>query len=148
MVLQQIFSEKNIILNLTSEDKDELFEEMIQNIVDNNPAVNRAEALDALLDREKKMSTGILPQIAVPHCVLNGINGVYGALGISKKGINFDSLDGNPVNYVFMFIFGEDSSEIHLKALKELAEILQKRNFLPEMAKVKSCADVLELLKL
>ena len=36
MVLQQIFSEKNIILNLTSEDKDELFEEMIQNIVDNN----------------------------------------------------------------------------------------------------------------
>ncbi|MCR5218791.1 PTS sugar transporter subunit IIA [Treponema sp.] len=146
MVLQQIFSENTIIMDLQSESKDELFHEMVQKIVDANPAVDRKAALDALFSREEKMTTGIVYQVAVPHGVLDNLDKACGAFGISKKGIEYGSIDGNDVHYVFMFLFSADDNSGHLKALKELSLLLQKPEFIGKLSGASSPKEVLSLL--
>lgn len=133
MVLEQVFSPQGVILNLESVDKDELFEEMLEAVVRLQPGINRAEALKALHAREEKMSTGIMHQIAVPHGVVSSAAGVVGAIGISREGIDYDALDGAPVNVVFLLACSPEAAELHLKVFKELAAILQNPAFVNEI---------------
>ena len=67
MVLGQIFSPEAICVNLQSESKDEVFEELVEKLVEVYSGLDRTKVLNALLEREQKMSTGIFPGIAVPH---------------------------------------------------------------------------------
>ena len=147
MVLQHIFSEKNIFFNLDSTDKDELFEEMVQHFAEADPSLNRQEVLSSLIKREESMSTGIMPGIAVPHGIVPSLKHTYGAIGISRKGIDYDSLDGMPVHYVFMFLFSEKETDVHLKALKELSFLLQDRDFTERLSKTETPASLINLIK-
>lgn len=147
MVFGQVFSPKSIIVNLESEDKDELFEEMVAAITSVHPEIDRQEALNALREREAKMSTGIMHGIAVPHGTTEGISGCYGAIGISRKGIDYDSLDGAPVNLVFMFVCGTADNELHLDVLRGLATILQKSDFVSELMQKNTPQEVYDLLR-
>lgn len=133
MIFRKIFSPKSVILDLQSEDKDELFEELVQVIYNVNPQLDREEALASVRERECKMSTGIMHSIGVPHGTCSTIKGCVGAVGISRKGIDYDSLDGAPVNFVFLLICGEGEDELHLEVLKELAVMLQDNKFVDEL---------------
>ena len=114
MNLQHVFSRQSIILDLQSTDKDELFEEMLQAIITAQPDINREEALSALSERESKMTTGIIHSVAVPHCRIDTVRGVAGAIGLSKRGIDYDSLDGSPVHFVFMLVCNPVDDALHL----------------------------------
>ena len=146
MVLQQVFSPKSVILQLQSTDKEELFEEMLEAVVAVQPDIDRSEALAALRDRESKMSTGIMHSVAVPHCCIDTVQGVVGAVGISRSGIDYGSLDGAPVHYVFMLVGNTGDNAQHLKVLKGLASVLQQPRFIEELPEKKSAADVYNLL--
>ncbi len=147
MVLQHILSEKNIVLNLESTEKDELFEEMIQRLVELYPDIDRKEALDSLLKREDVMTTGILPALAVPHGIMKSQKNTYALVGYSKGGIDYDSLDGKCVHWVFMFLFSADDTGTHLGALKELALLLQDSDFVNSLSDVKTPESFISLLK-
>lgn len=146
MMLQQVFSAQGIILNLQSNDKDELFEEMLETAVSIQPDINREEALLALRDRENRMSTGILHSVAVPHCRLDTVKEVVGVLGISQKGIDFESLDNSPVHFVFMLLCNGTVDNLHLKILKTLAFALQDPRFIKELSEKKSAEEVYNFL--
>lgn len=102
MVLGSIFSPSLIKVDLESEDKNEVFEELVEVFVANNPHVSRLDLLDAIRAREDKQSTGIMRGIAIPHGQLDSISSVKGVIGISRNGIEYDSLDREPVHLVFM----------------------------------------------
>ena len=146
MVLEQVFAPQGIILNLESEDKDELFEEMLEAVVKLQPSINRAEALKALHERENKMTTGIMHQIAVPHGVVESAEGVVGAIGISRKGIDYDSLDKVPVHVVFLLACSPEAAELHLKVFKELAAVLQNPAFVKEIMEKKTVQEVYDYI--
>jgi len=67
MILGQVFSPESVAIDLQSDSKDEVFEELVEKIVEVYPDLDRAKVLQALIEREQKMSTGIFPGIAVPH---------------------------------------------------------------------------------
>lgn len=146
MVLEQVFSPKSIILNLESTDKEELFEEMVEAIVSVQPQINRAEALAALNEREAKMSTGIMHGIAVPHGSCMTAKGIVGAIGISRSGIDYDSLDKAPVNLIFMLLSNPEETERHLSVLRELASVLQNPVFSKEVIEKQTAQEVYDLL--
>ena len=146
MVLQQVFSPKSIILDLQSTEKDELFEEMLEAVVAVQPDIDRSEALHALRERESKMSTGIMHSVAVPHCCIDTAQGVVWAIGISRAGIDYASLDGAPVHYVFMLVGNAGDNAQHLKVLKSLASVLQQPHFIEDLLQKKSAVDVYALL--
>lgn len=146
MILQSVFPKNSIILDLESEDKDELFEELLQNIVNRHDEIDRDEAMNALKKREEKMTTGILPAIAVPHCSIDTVQGVVGAIGISKKGIEYGSLDGEPVHFIFMMICNASDDSLHLTALHDIAVVLKSSEFIDLLGASPSVEDVWEFL--
>ncbi|MDO4506284.1 MAG: PTS sugar transporter subunit IIA [Spirochaetales bacterium] len=146
MNFSKIFSPKSVILDLQSEEKDKLFEELVQAIHDANPNLDREEVLASVLDRESKMTTGIMHSIGVPHGNSKSVKGCVGAVGISRKGINYESLDGQPVHYVFMLICGQGEDELHLEVLKELAVLLQDKQFMEDLENAREPQEVYNLL--
>jgi PTS system fructose-specific IIC component/PTS system nitrogen regulatory IIA component len=129
MLLQDVFSPEFIKVDLEAEDKDEAFEELTDYFCQSHSSNIREEVLEALREREAKMSTGIQKGIAIPHGNSNAVNTVCGVLGISRKGIEYDSLDGNPVYLLFMLIAPPADSETHLRILKRIAELLENPEF-------------------
>ncbi len=146
MILEWGFSPETVVMNLESTEKDELFEEMVQAIVAAHPDVDRQEALDAVRDRESKMSTGIMHDIAVPHGNCSSVEQVIGAIGISRKGIDYDSLDKAPVHLVFMILCSPEHPEMHLSVLKEISAVLQNPTFLKEVLEKQTAKEVYDLL--
>ena len=133
MFLYEAFPPELIKIGLEAEDKDEVFEELVDMFCQSQKTDAREEILEALREREAKMSTGIQKGIALPHGRTTAIETVQGILGISKKGVDYDALDGQPVYLLFMLLAPETDSEMHLRLLKRLAELLDNPQFFSEL---------------
>ena len=133
MFLYELFPPELIKIGLDADDKDEVFEEMVDQFCQVARVNFREEILEAIYNRESKMSTGIHKGIAVPHGKTNAIENIHGILGISRKGIDYDALDGEPVYMLFMLLAPLKDSEMHLRLLKRLAGILDNPNFYLEL---------------
>lgn len=146
MILSNVFSSHVINIDLESDDKDEVFEELVENFVAGVPELNRSDVLSALLEREEMLSTGIGNYVAVPHGVCSGFSGVKGLIAISKKGIDFDSVDDLPVHLFFVLISGENDCEYHLQVIKRIAEILKEPYFVKTILSKTTPQDVFDTL--
>lgn len=133
MLLGEIFKKENIITNLESEDKDELFEEMTVRFKELYSDFDKDEALSALWEREEKMTTGVIPGVAIPHAVCKSVKGICGLIGISKRGIEYESVDGKDVNLVVMLVTGEGEIEGHIQVLQRLERILNNPIFIENL---------------
>ena len=129
MLLRDVFPPQFIKVNMEAEDKDEAFEEMVDYFCQAAKSHAREEILEALRMREAKMSTGIQKGIAIPHGNTNAVDTVCGVLGISRNGIDYDALDGEPVYLLFMLIAPDKDSEKHLRILQRVAELLGNPQF-------------------
>ncbi|MDR0497113.1 MAG: PTS sugar transporter subunit IIA [Treponema sp.] len=133
MFLHDIFPPEFIKIGLEAEDKDEVFEELVDKFCQIKKTNDREEILEALWDRESKMSTGIQKGVAIPHGKSGTLENVHGVLGISRKGIEYDALDGQPVYILFMILVPKADSEEHLRILKRLSELLDNHQFYTEL---------------
>ena len=142
MVLGEVFPKDTIVVNLSSTEKDELFEELLETIYSHHPVFDKAQALHVLNERESKMTTGIMHSVGIPHALIPSMKGSIGAIGITKAGIDYDSLDNAPVHVVFMIIGSDDDTERHIQVLKQLASILQIKNFVQNIISLNSASEV------
>jgi PTS system fructose-specific IIC component/PTS system nitrogen regulatory IIA component len=148
MLLQQVFVPGSIKIRLQSADKDELIEELVDVLARNGGrGFPRDAVLAAIREREEKMSTGIKKGIALPHGKVPGLDGISGVLGVSKRGIDYDSLDGQPVYLVFMLVSSPKESELHLGALKRLAQLLDDPGFYTELVGAETPERAFNILK-
>jgi mannitol/fructose-specific phosphotransferase system IIA component (Ntr-type) len=83
---------------------------------------DREDVLDSIRQREETMSTGIGFGIAIPHASSTKVHEVVAAFGRSSKGIAFESLDGEPVNFVVLFVVPKDQFQTHLRTLAAIAK--------------------------
>jgi mannitol/fructose-specific phosphotransferase system IIA component (Ntr-type) len=122
--LKDIFDKQSIKLNLESKTKEAVFAELIDAIAIIHPELNRDEIFTAVYDRESKMNTAIAPGVAIPHGYYLGAGNVFGAIGISPAGIDYDVLDHKPVHVVFLIIMDETCREKHLYVLSRLLSMI------------------------
>jgi PTS system fructose-specific IIC component/PTS system nitrogen regulatory IIA component len=134
MMISKLFKPEFIKTGMEAGDKDEAFEELVDVFCKATQLGIREEVLEAVWERENKMSTGIRKGIAIPHGKSIAINKVYGVLGISRQGIDYDALDGEPVYLVFMIITPQMETETHLRILGRLSELLQNPQFFTDLA--------------
>ena len=87
--------------------------------------LDERQIFETLLDREKLGSTGIGDGIAIPHGKLAGVDRIHGAMARLSQPIDFESLDGQPVDLVFLLLAPEDAGADHLKALARIARVLR-----------------------
>ena len=147
MFLHEVYRPECIKLDLEAEDKDEVFEELTDHFCVAAKNGGREELLRVLREREAKMSTGIRRGIAIPHGKTGAVSEVAGALGISRKGIDYDALDGEPVYIIFMFFSPAHETESHLRLLQRLAELLSNPQFYTELLAQTNSQDVHRLIK-
>src|SRR5712664_707383 len=131
MDLSDILTEEQILTDLQASNRWEAIDELINNLVSTQKikAENR-EAIGAVVKkRETSMSTGIGFGIGIPHASTDLISEVVGAFGRSKKGVNFDALDNQPVNLVMLFLVPQGQFQKHLHTLATIAKRLHKSEF-------------------
>lgn len=146
MLISEIFKPDNVKINLESEDKEELFEELVNLLVDIERFDNREEILESLWQREHKMTTGIAPNIAIPHTNIKNLQKTVGVLGISQKGIEYDSLDGKPVHLIMLLLGNQNNPTEHLNVLKNIATLLNNPDFYNTLIKSKNSQQVTETI--
>jgi PTS system nitrogen regulatory IIA component len=130
--LQALFIPNRIKCHLEAEDKPEAFEELVDLLVTQYDLRERDDILDAINRREAKMSTGIKKGIAVPHAKTTFTKGVIGVLGISDRGIDYESLDGERVHMLFLLVSSEEDAGTHLAVLKKIALLVENPVFYRE----------------
>lgn len=136
-----------IKVGLRSEEKEEVFEEMVQLFIAAGVLRNREAALRAILEREAKMTTGIARWLALPHGKIDEATGLLMALGVSKPGIEYDSLDGEPVHVVLMVFAESGNPGPHIEALAEISRLFSIPGFTGRIRDAASAEEVLSLIK-
>jgi mannitol/fructose-specific phosphotransferase system IIA component (Ntr-type) len=145
MVLEDVFDKQSIRINLESKTKEAAFSELIDAIADVHPELNREEMLAVIWEREKKMNTSVASGIAVPHGYYPEADGVFGAIGISQQGIDYDAPDHKPVHFVSLLIMGEACREKHLRVLSRVLSMIQS-GALSYIQKAKDPQEVQDIL--
>lgn len=129
MKLSEIIEENNIIPELKAKDKKGVLEELAQVISEHEPAIDKRSLVKVLVERERLGTTGIGDGVAIPHGKLKGVERPIISFGRSKKGLDFDSIDRQPVYLFFLLIAPDNSSGIHLQVLAKIAKILKSSAF-------------------
>ena len=129
MKLSEILDKDSIIPDLNASDKKRTLEELVDAIITHKPSLDKNLIVKILLERERLGSTGIGDGVAIPHGKFQGINAPMISFGRSLNGLDFDSMDDQPVFLFFLLVAPENAANIHLKALARIAKILKNSFF-------------------
>ncbi|RKY65015.1 MAG: PTS sugar transporter subunit IIA [Candidatus Latescibacterota bacterium] len=134
------------IVWLSSDTKEEVLRELVD-VISRAPQIgDRDELLKAVLEREKIMSTGIGLGIAVPHAKIESVSDFVIAIGISRKGVEFDSLDNKPVHIVVMIAGPADQQDRYIRILAKVVLALKDPKVRETVLKAETPQEVLRAL--
>ena len=146
MKLSELLEENNIIPDLKAKDKKGALEELAQAMVSQKPYLDKGALVKVLLERERLGSTGIGDGVAIPHGKFHGIEQPIISFGRSRKGLDFESMDGEPVYLFFLLVAPENSASIHLKALAKIARILKNSSFRKVLIEAQTQKEIYETI--
>lgn len=147
MKIMDFLNEKAICANLKAQDKEGVIRELVDLLFKAGTIKDREELVNTLLAREALGSTGIGQGIGIPHGKSNKVKELVAAFGLSRKGVKFDSLDGEPVYIFFLLVAPEESAGPHLKALARISRFLKDKYFRDLLKEAKDEKEILKILK-
>jgi len=124
MRLTDILQSEHIIMPLKSADRDGAIKELVDTLKNNEQITDADKAFEAVLEREKLMTTGVGNGIAIPHCKDSSCPNFAVALGIATKGIKFESIDKKDVKIVFLLVGPENNPGMHIKLLSRISRLM------------------------
>jgi nitrogen PTS system EIIA component len=125
MKISEILTKEHIIKDLKSCDKESVLEELSNFLKDKGEIPNKDNLLLALIEREKLGSTGIGENVAIPHAKIREIDKIITVFARSQIGVEFESLDQKPVNFIYLILAPENSTGQHLKALARISRLFK-----------------------
>jgi len=147
MKLSDLLDESVVKVGLESQDKEEVFAEMVELLVRAGRIEDRDRALQAILAREAMATTGIGGGVAVPHGKDASVKTLTAALGISEEGIEYDATDGEPVHLVFMVLAEANNPGPHVQCLGEIARLLQIPGLYERLCQAKTPREALDIIR-
>lgn len=139
------YLDKNLILFIDSANRDEVLHSMVNHIDDVKHLENKESFYQAIIDREKIVSTGIGIGVAIPHAKLPGYDDFFIAIGILRKGVNWEALDGSLVRLVFMIGGPDDKQTEYLQILSSLTGAIKNEDLRKKLLTLNSPVDILNL---
>jgi len=147
MKISDILNEENIEINLKSTTKKDVLIELCE-LLNKGNYFNKIEDIqNAIFEREKLSTTGIGHKIAIPHARVSHINKVFLALGISKKGIDFESLDHTMTHIFFIMVSPKNDTKTHVKILAEIAKSLKDEAYRNRLLECQGTKEIVQLIK-
>ena len=144
MKITQLLTKNTIILDLDAHSKTAVLTELIGQLDQAGKLIDKKKFTEDILARETQSTTGIGDGIAIPHAKSSAVQVPAIAFGRSLKGIDYESLDGQPAHLFFMIAASEGANNDHLDALSRLATFLMDANFRNQILAATSIEDVLQ----
>jgi len=146
--IHSLLTEDTVIPELVSRKRDAVLGEMVNFLKAKEIIIKEKELLEKLIQREKLGSTVIGEGIAIPHCKLKEVNNPLVALAVSKKGVDFESVDGKPTHIFFLVASSPDNPSLNLQILAAIAHLVRKSSFLPKkITAARSPRKVIEIIR-
>jgi fructose-specific phosphotransferase system IIA component len=149
MTLANLLSESQIIPEMVAHERWDAIRELMDQLVEAGKiaAADREDVLDSIRQREETMSTGIGFGIAIPHASSSKVAEVVAAFGRSSAGIPFESLDGEPVFFIVLFVVPKDQFQTHLRTLAAIAKFLNDKTVREELGKAPTATAILQVFE-
>lgn len=148
MKFADFVSRESITASVVAEDKEGVIRELAQNLLKASVLVPSEfeSVVKAILKREELGSTGIGRGVAVPHTKHPGVERLVATIGVSREGVDFNSLDGERVQLLFLLISPPDRPGDHLRALENISRQLRDETFCKFLKQAKSAEEIQLLL--
>ena len=141
MRISQLLNKSSIIADLNARDKKGIIDELALAVSKTTKAPAKEIAI-VLMEREQLGSTGIGGGIAIPHGKLDSVKSIIVGFGLSREGIEYESLDNKPVHIFFLLLTPENSTGGHLKVLAQISKLLKMNQFKKDLIAAQSVDDI------
>ena len=147
MTLLDILSPDSTIVDLNGDTKEEIIAELVDSLSASEAISDRDKVLQAVLEREKIMSTGIGDGIAIPHGKSDSVVKLVAALGTQRRGVDFEALDGEPAYVFFLLVSPANVSGPHIKALARISRLLKNDDFKKKLITASSPEEIISAIR-
>ncbi|MDD2752559.1 MAG: HAD-IC family P-type ATPase, partial [Candidatus Omnitrophica bacterium] len=147
MKISELIQKELLSVNLKANSGESAISEIVEVLFKNRKIRDKKQVLESLLKREKLSSTGIGGGVAIPHARIAELKEPIIFVGLSRKGINFSAPDSKPVNLVILFLTPLQESELHLKILSRLAQLLNNKIFVGQLMHASNIEELYHTLK-
>ncbi|MDM8518251.1 PTS sugar transporter subunit IIA [Desulfobacterales bacterium HSG16] len=146
MKIIDVLDKRAIVGNLESTDKKGVIEELAVSVAQITN-IKFEDLVSVLMDRERLGSTGIGDGIGIPHGKLKNLDRLILGFGLSRKGVNFESMDGRPTHIFFLLVTPENSTGMHLKLLARISRILKNELFKEKLLNAYNPDEIFRIIK-
>lgn len=141
-----LLTQERIACRLPAASKKRAIEACSNLIATSQPGLLPLDIFDNFVARERLGSTGLGHGVAIPHARMKNLERAVGAVVSLPQGIDFDAIDGQPVDLLFALLVPEESRQEHLEILAELAEMFQNQELLAQLRAAMSSSDMQSIL--
>jgi fructose-specific phosphotransferase system IIA component len=147
MKISDILSTDVIAVNMDVADKEDSIKKILNLASASNKIIDLNKVSQTIFEREKLVSTGVGKGFAIPHGKTDAISEVVAAFAITKEPIDFDSIDGEPVRFIFLLVGKENLLNTHIKLLSRISRLMNKDEFREKLLEAKTSEEVLDIFK-
>ena len=146
MKICDVLDRKSILPDLKARNKKGILEELVVPVAE-VAGVSQKDLSKVLMERERLGSTGIGGGIGIPHGKMKNLESLVLGFGLSRKGVDFESLDGQPTHIFFLLVTPENSTGLHLKLLARISRILKNDPFKSRLLEAADGDEILGIIK-
>ncbi len=148
MLLSEMMQEDLIKVDLEATNKNAAIEELVDLMISAHELrlTDPTEVIEAVFTRERSLSTGLEHGLAVPHGTVDCVNDILAALGISHKGVPFESIDGQPARLVVLLVIPKGSFQRHVRTLAGIARLAINQEFRDRIMEARTATDVMAVI--
>lgn len=143
---KRVITKEAVAVQLKSSTKDEVISELIDLLVTSGRITDKAAATRSVMERERKMSTGLQNGIAIPHGKTDTVDTLVAAVGIKKEGIPFDSLDGSPAQVLLLTLSPATRTGPHIQFLAEISRKLHDTETRQKVINATTPEEIMDLI--
>ena len=147
MKISDILNPDVIEVNLDVKDKEDSLKKIIALASNSKKILDINKVSETIMEREKLVSTGVGKGFAIPHGKTDAISDIVAAFAITKAPIDFDSIDGEPVRFIFLLVGKETLLNTHIKLLSRISRLMNKDEFRAKLLGAKTKEEVLKIFK-
>lgn len=147
MLLQELTNIKLINPKLNSSDKPGIIKELVESFLKADIISTSEELISSINSREELDTTGIGNGVAIPHARIKGVKELKVAIGISRSGVDFKSLDGKPVHIIFMIAAPEEAHKPYMQAIAKISRLLKSDTIKQALIDAESAEQIMNIIK-
>ncbi len=147
MKVIELLEPTSIVADMSATSKQEALEELAATLVPGPDGLELDSVVEVLMERERLGSTGIGDNVAIPHGKLANLSGLKLAFGRSRKGVDFESMDGKLSHLFFLLLAPVNSAGLHLKALAKISRMLMNGPLREDLMQAAESQDIYQVLK-